>query len=298
MRIRTTRLLTPVSLVSLCSFILAGFAWSQDDPDPIKRGEYLARAGLCIDCHTDSDNDGRELAGGNPIKTPFGTIYSTNITPDQETGIGKWTDDEFLRAMRHGIGRNGEHLFPAFPYTAFTHMTDEDVLAIKAYLFSVDPVQQQNKPPDMKPPYSWRILLKAWNWLYLQPGPFVPVAQKSEQWNRGAYLVEAVVHCGQCHTPRDVAGGLKRDLYMAGAIDGPEGELAPNITPHPETGLGDWSVDDMVYFLKEAIKPDGDNVQGLMEEVIVHGYKHMTDDDLTAIAEYVHSLKPIDNLVE
>jgi len=292
------RLLTVILLVALSSLSLPRFVWSQEDADPIERGEYLTRAGLCIACHTDLKNDGVALAGGNPIKTPFGTIYSTNITPDRETGIGDWSDADFLRAMRHGIGRQGQHLYPAFPYTSYTNMTEEDMLAIKAYLFSIDPVRQQNKPPEMSPPFSWRFLLTAWKWMYLKTGPFKPDAQKSSQWNRGAYLVEGVVHCGECHTPRDIAGGLDEDFYMAGAIDGPEGELAPNITAHPETGLGDWSVDDTVYLLKEGYKPGGDNVQGLMEEIIVHGYKYMTDEDLTAVATYIRSLPPVDNLVE
>lgn len=293
-----TRLLAASLFVHLAWLSGPHFVRGQEDQDPIQRGEYLARAGLCIACHTDYQNDGAELAGRNPIKTPFGTIYSTNITPDRETGIGEWTDDDFVRAMRHGVGRQGENLFPAFPYTAFTHMTDEDMLAIKAYLFSVAPVRQQNKPPEVSRPFNWRILLTAWKWMYLEPGPFEPDPQKSSQWNRGAYLVEGVVHCGQCHTPRNVAGGLEMDLYMAGAVDGPEGELAPNITAHPETGLGDWSVDDMVFLLKENIKPDGDNVQGLMDQAIDRGYKYMTEEDLTAIAEYLRSLPPIDHRVE
>lgn len=293
-----TRLLTASLLVHLASFSGPHFAQTQEDRDPIQRGEYLARAGLCIACHTDYQNDGAELAGGNPITTPFGTIYSTNITPDRETGIGEWSDDDFVRAMRHGVGRQGEHLFPAFPYTAFTRMTDEDMLALKAYLFSVEPVRQQNKPPEVSRPFNWRILLAAWKWMYHEPGPFEPDPQKSSQWNRGAYLVEGVVHCGQCHTPRDMAGGLDMDFYMAGAVDGPEGELSPNITAHPETGLGDWSVDDMVFLLKEGIKPDGDNVQGLMDEAIDRGYNYVTEEDLTAIAEYLRSLPPIDHRVE
>jgi mono/diheme cytochrome c family protein len=284
-------------LITLSSLSLAPLVWSQDR-EQIKRGEYLARAGLCIDCHTDYKKKGVELAGGAPIQTPFGIIYSTNITPDRETGIGEWTDADFLRAMHQGIGREGEHLFPAFPYTTFTRMTDDDVLAIKAYLFSVPPVRQQNKPPELWPPFSWRFLLAGWNWMYFRAGRFTPDPKKPSQWNRGAYLVEAVAHCGECHTPRDLAGGLNKRLYMAGTEDGPEGEITPNITPHSGTGLGDWSVEDIAYLLKEGIKPDGDDVQGLMEEVIVHGYKYMTDEDRTAIAEYVRSLPPIDHRVE
>ncbi len=266
--------------------------------DRVARGAYLARAGLCITCHTDYDNQGAELAGGYAIEVPFGTIYSTNITPDTETGIGKWSDEDFLRAMRNGIGRRGEHLFPAFPYTSFTNMTDEDILALKTYLFTVKPVRKENRAPELTAPFGWRFLLAGWKWRYFREGPWTPYPDRSAQWNRGAYLARAVTHCGECHTPRDWAGGLNREMLLAGAADGPEGEIAPNITPHMATGVGDWSVEDMVELLKSSYKPDGDNVQGLMERVIVHGYEHMTDEDLTAIAVYLRSLPPIDHRVE
>ena len=266
--------------------------------DRVARGAYLARAGLCITCHTDYDNQGAELAGGYAIEVPFGAIYSTNITPDTETGIGKWSDEDFLRAMRNGIGRRGEHLFPAFPYTSFTNMTDEDILALKTYLFTVKPVRKENRAPELTAPFGWRFLLAGWKWRYFREGPWTPYPDRSAQWNRGAYLARAVTHCGECHTPRDWAGGLNREMLLAGAADGPEGEIAPNITPHMATGVGDWSVEDMVELLKSSYKPDGDNVQGLMERVIVHGYEHMTDEDLTAIAVYLRSLPPIDHRVE
>ena len=266
--------------------------------DPVARGKYLARGGLCIACHTDYDKKGAELAGGYAIKVPFGTIYSTNITPDPDTGIGHWSDEDFLRAMRKGIGSQGQHLFPAFPYTSFTHMTDEDILAIKAYLSTVEPVRRENRAPELTTPFGWRFLLAGWKWRYFKEGQVAPDLGKPAQWNRGAYLVRAVTHCAECHTPRDWAGGLKRELLMAGTPDGPEGETAPNITPHKATGVGDWSVEDMVELLKSTYKPDGDNVQGLMERVIVHGYEHMSDEDLTAIAVYLRSLPAIENRVE
>ncbi len=266
--------------------------------DPAARGKYLARAGLCIACHTDFRNKGVELAGGYAIQIPFGTLYSTNLTPDPETGIGGWSDEAFLRAMREGVGRRGQHLFPAFPYTSFTAMTDRDILAIKAYLATVRPVRQENRAPELTAPFGWRFLLAGWKWRYFRKGPWKADPDRSARWNRGAYLVQAVTHCAECHTPRDWAGGLKPELLMAGSVDGPEGETSPNITPHQETGVGDWSVEDMVELLKSSYKPDGDNVQGLMERVIVHGYEHMTDEDLAAIAVYLRSLAPIDNRVE
>lgn len=268
------------------------------DEAQVKRGEYLARAALCITCHTDQKNKGEPLAGGSAMSTPFGVIYSTNITPDPDTGIGKWTDEDFSRALRHGIGRDGQHLFPAFPYTTYARMTDEDIAALKAYLFSVNPVRKEDKPPEIRPPFSWRLLLAGWKWWYHDPKVFQPDPSKSDSWNRGAYLVNAVVHCGECHTPRDRAGGLVKDMFLAGTVDGPEGEIAPNITPHAETGIGEWSAEGIVTLLREGIKPDGDDVQGLMYEAIEQGYQQMSQADLDAIAEYLLSIEPIENQVE
>ncbi len=237
-------------------------------------------------------------AGGRPIKTPFGAVYSTNITPDPETGIGKWTEAEFFRAVRQGVRNNGAHLYPAFPYTTYTRMTDEDVRALKTYLFSVKPVKQANKPPEMGAPFRWRFTLKGWKLLFFKKGRFQPNPAHSTQLNRGAYLVQAVTNCAECHTPRNAMGGRKRSLSMAGTPDGPEGELAPNITPDGATGVGSWSVDDMAEFLKTGDKPDFDNVQGLMLDAIDHGYKHLTDADAKAIAVYLRTLKLIKNKVE
>lgn len=295
-RRRTGRAAAAVVAAALWAVLWPPLGKAADDP--VQRGAYLARAGLCIACHTDYDNGGAELAGGNAISVPFGTIYSTNITPDPETGIGGWSDEEFLRAMRKGVGRRGEHLFPAFPYTSFTRMTDEDILALKAYLSSVEPVGKENRAHELTSPFGWRFLLTGWKWRYFDEGRWTPDPGQSARWNRGAYLVRAVTHCGECHTPRDWAGGLQRDLSMAGSAYGPEGEPAPNITPHPEAGVGDWTVEDMVELLQSGFKPDGDNVQGLMERVTVHGYEHMTEEDLTAIAVYLRSLPPNDHRVE
>ncbi len=286
------------ALAGLTLMFLAWVSGAGAADDLAARGAYLARAGLCIACHTDFKNKGAALAGGYAIEVPFGTIYSTNITPDPETGIGGWSDEEFLRAMRQGIGRGREHLFPAFPYTSFTNMTDEDILALKAYLSTVKPVRKENRAPELTAPFGWRFLLAGWKWRYFEEGPWTSDPGRPARWNRGSYLVNAVVHCGECHTPRDWAGGLDRELFMAGSTDGPEGETASNITPHEGTGVGDWSVEDMVELLKSSYKPDGDNVQGLMERVIIHGYEHMTDEDLTAIAVYLKSLPPIDNRIE
>ncbi len=237
------------------------------------------------------------MAGGRPIKTPFGMIHSTNITPDPETGIGNWRETDFIKALTEGVGPNGKHYFPVFPYTSFTGMTKEDLMDLKAYLFSVPAVEKENKPPDLIPPFGWRPGLVVWKWLNFEPGPFEPDPGQSSVWNRGAYLSTALGHCRECHTPRNLTGGLKTKLQYAGSANGPEGQLAPNITPDETTGIGDWSIPDIVWFLQTGLKPDGDDAQGLMREVIENGFQHLAEADLEAIAVYFRSLKPITNEV-
>jgi mono/diheme cytochrome c family protein len=271
-------------------------AWG-DAPAAIQRGKAVFQAAGGCSCHTDDKRSGAFLAGGRPIKTPFGTLYSTNITPAPKTGIGTWSEADFRRAMTQGVGPDGQHYFPVFPYTSFTRMTDQDVQDLKAYLLSVPPVEQANKPPELRFPFGWRAGLVVWRWLNFRPGTFQPRSDQSAEWNRGAYLASALGHCAECHTPRNWLGGLKTTMAYAGSADGPEGELAPNITPDEATGIGTWSVADIVWFLQTGLKPDGDDVQGLMSVVIDNGYKHLPEADLRAIAVYVRSLPPIPNKV-
>lgn len=280
------------------SALLIGFVvppiWGQE-PSVVQRGEYIFHATGGCSCHTDVKNKGAFLAGGRPISTPFGHVYATNITPDTQTGIGDWSDSTFIKAMTEGIGPNGVHYFPVFPYTSFTKMTKRDLLDLKAYLFSVPPVRQANTPPDLSPPFSWRFTLLPWKWLYFRPGPFDHDPSQTPEWNRGAYLATALAHCGECHTPRNLLGGLKTSWYYAGSEDGPEGELAPNITPDEATGIGAWSIEDIVWFLQTGLKPDGDDAQSMMSELIDNGFQYLTEADLRAIAVYLHSLKPLYN---
>lgn len=268
------------------------------DTDAVGRGAVVFHAGGCYSCHTDVQNGGEPLAGGRALDTPFGIFYSPNITPDAETGIGGWSEADLARALREGIAPDGSHYFPVFPYTSFTGMSDRDVRDLKAYIDSRPAVRQANRPHDVSPPFGWRFLMAPWKWLFFESERFAPDPQRSESWNRGAYLATALAHCGECHTPRNALGALDTSLWYAGTKDGPEGELAPNITPHGATGIGRWSEGDLVYLLKSGFKPDFDNVQGLMEEAIENSYKHLSDDDLKAIAEYVLSLPPIENQVE
>jgi len=272
-------------------------ASSYADDALVTRGGYLAHAAGCMSCHTDKKAKGKLFAGGRGIKTPFGTYYSPNITPDLETGIGKWTDDDFLRALKRGINPESEHYFPIFPYTTYTKLRDDDALAIKAYLFSQKPVARENRAHDVWPPFGWRWTIGPWKGLYFQEGDLKSDPNQDAAWNGGAYLVEALAHCGECHTPRNFAGALDRTMWMAGAEDGPEGEVAANITPDFETGIGDWSVDQIAFFLKVGTKPDYEAAEGLMAEAIKDGLSHLSGDDLKAIAQYIKSLPPISNKV-
>ena len=210
------------------------------------------------------------------------------------TGIGKWSDEDFIRAMTKGLSPEGDHYFPVFPYTSFHNITRNDLLALKAYLFSVPAVSQNNLPHDLLLPFG-RHLLIFWKNVVWSPQPFISNPEKTKSWNRGAYIAQALAHCGECHTPRNLLGGLKYYMHFAGSKKGPEGELAPNITPHKKTGIGDWTRVDISYFLESGMKPDGDDTQGLMSEVIEHGYYYLELEDLDALAEYLISLLPIEN---
>jgi mono/diheme cytochrome c family protein len=255
------------------------------DDDAVTHGEYLVRAGGCFSCHTAAG--GQKLAGGRALATPFGTFYSPNITPDPQTGIGRWTDAQFVRALREGLRPDGANYFPVFPYPSFTGITDGDALAIKAYLFSRPPVRQQNRPHDVAFPFSMRFLQTGWKLLFFTPGPFEPAPERSAAYNRGAYLVSALAHCGECHTPRNFLGAMRSGQWLAGTPDGPDGQLVPNITPDPGTGIGKWEKDDVVELLKTGATPEQSKVKGAMWETIQHGLKYLSDGDLKAIAGYL-----------
>lgn len=272
----------------------------QDAELELERGRRIFWATGGCSCHTNYPGEGDRapaLAGGRPLETPFGVFYSTNITSDEETGLGLWSDADFVRAMREGISPEGQHYFPVFPYTSFSGLRDQDLLDLRAYLDSLPATQRANRPPDAPFPFSWRAALVAWKWLNFEPKRIEEDESRSSEWNRGNYLVNAAAHCGECHTPRTLTGGLDRSMWLAGSLDGPEGELAPNITPHEKTGIGRWSVPDLVWYLEMGIKPDGDDTQGLMSEVIEHGYTNLPASDLEAIAIYLRSIPVIENEV-
>ena len=281
--------------LAAASIIVAALpATAAAQPDLIQRGAYLVRAAGCVTCHTDSKGGGQSFAGGHGLKTPFGIYYSPNITPDKETGIGTWSDEDFLAAIKRGQRSDGSHYFPVFPYTTYTLMRDEDALAIKAYLFSLSPVSAENKEHDVDMPFNWRWTMLFWKWMYFDERDFVPDDSQDDVWNRGAYLVEALAHCGECHTPRNFAGALVREMWMAGTEDGPEGDAAPNLTTDKDTGLG-WTDEQLTFFLKTGTKPGWDEAEGVMADAINDGYRHLTEEDREAITKYINSLPPIVN---
>lgn len=267
------------------------------DQAAIERGRYLLNAGGCVTCHTPEDaGPNAPLTGGRALETPFGIFYTPNITPDPETGIGNWSNDDFIRAFREGLTPEGDHYYPTFPYTSYTGISARDLLDLKAYLFSLEPVHQPNRDHDLRW-FVFRIGMSSWKWLNFERGEFRPDPEQSEQWNRGAYLVRHLGHCGECHTPRSWTGGLDKDYHLAGNPQGPEGGKVPNLTPH-ETGLGNWSVDDITFMLDMGMLPDGDFVGGAMGSVIDDNTRHLTPEDREAIAVYLKALPPLPSAAE
>jgi len=270
-------------------------AESAPDAAAIKRGAYIFAVAGCAACHTDKKSKGALLAGGPPLETPFGTFYAPNITPDPTNGIRRWTDADFIGALREGLRPDGAHLFPVFPYPAFTLMTDRDMLDLKAYVFSLPPIAEPSHPQDVSFPFSWRWLQTFWRWLNFTRGPYAPDPAQSAAWNRGAYLVRGLAHCGECHTPRDFLGGLENDLTLSGNPTGPDRMKVPNITPDKATGIGSWSHNQIVTFLDTGLLPNGDVVGSAMGEVIANSTSKMTSTDRQAVATYLESLPPISN---
>ncbi len=261
--------------------------------DVLSRGEYLFNAAGCANCHTDRRNKGPLLGGGPALKTRFGTFYGPNISPHRTHGIGAWSEADFIRAMRDGVSPDGRHYYPAFPYGSFTHMTDGDLKDLRAYIFSLPPVARRSRRHELRFPFNIRAGVWLWKALYLERGPLAARPGRSRQWNRGAYLVEALVHCAECHTPRTALGGFRRRFWMAGNSEGPDGERVPNITPDVKTGIGKWSREEIVEALEFGMLPDGDEFVSPMADVVEHGTSKLTPADRLAIAVYLKSLKAI-----
>ena len=255
----------------------------------IERGEYLAKAADCMVCHTAAG--GKEYAGGLGFKLPFGTLYSTNITADKETGIGNYSDRDFLNAVQRGIRHDGARLYPAMPYTSYTYLTDADALAIKAYLFSLPPVKATPPANTLVFPFNQRWAMIFWSELFNPDTRFEPDISKTAEWNRGAYLIEALAHCGECHTPRNLAFALNNRRKFAGALTA--GWRAFNISSDKATGLGGWSDDDLIAYLSVGHAAGHGTASGPMGEAVDHSFSQMTPDDVRAIVAYLRSVPPV-----
>jgi mono/diheme cytochrome c family protein len=274
-----------LAIVFLCTAFACGQARAQPSAETIARGKRLTTAADCASCHT--ADPAKPFAGGKRIDTPFGGIYSPNLTPDRDTGIGAWSDQEFYRALHYGGRRDGSRYYPAFPYPNFTKLIRDDVLAIRAYLATLTPLRNTPPPPELLWPLNYRVLMRGWNWLFFQPGIFLPDQQKPAQWNRGGYLVEGAAHCGACHTPKNIFGADRRDrLYGGGLV---QGWFAPRLDGAARSGLKSWSPEDIVEYLQSG-RNGRSHADGLMAEVVVNSTSLMSDEDVRAIAVYLKDL--------
>lgn len=301
--LRQIAILAVLAIAVLTSVLLRSDSNDEDGPiaivdisgnELLARGEYLAIAGNCASCHTTAT--GEFMAGGVAFETPFGTLYSTNITPDADTGIGNWSERDFLNAMRHGVRPDNEHLYPAFPYTAYTRISNEDIAAIYAYIQSIPPVNQSAPENELSFPFNIRPLMAFWKAIFFEQGVLEP---RSEEWNRGAYLVEGLAHCSACHSPRNGFGAEIKELHMSGGeyLDRVRtGEhrpwSAPNLTS-TERGLGLWTQQQLEDYLKTA-RNDFLESFGPMNQVIMNSTRFLSDSDINAMAVYLKSLPPID----
>ena len=255
--------------------------------DVLARGEYLTKAADCTACHT-VPGSGKPFAGGVAFKLPFGTIYSSNITADTETGIGSWSDDEFVRAVREGIRNDGKRLYPAFPYTSYTQLSRADVLAIKAYLYSQPKISQSDKPNDLGFPFNQRWAMGFWNAAFFKSQRFVADSSKSPQWNSGAYLAGALGHCAECHTPRNVGFGLEKRNELAGELL--QGWRAYNITADPVRGIGAWSDGEVANYLSTGHAGGRGSASGPMGEAVENSLQFLKPEDTAALVTYLRSV--------
>lgn len=284
-----------MSIRQFFSLVLGAFcaigvapAWSQGEGD-VKRGLYVSQAAGCLGCHTEAKEDAQPYAGGRALESPFGIFYGPNITSHPEAGIGRWSEADFARAMRRGVRPDGGHYYPAFPYTAFTKIGEQDLKDLWTYLRTLPPSSRPNQPHDLRWPFGWRFLLAGWKWLFFSPGEWSPQASRSAVVNRGSYLTEALGHCGECHSPRNVLGGIKKRRALAGGRLG-DGGKAPNLTP---TRLKSWGDDELKDFLQTGLTPEGDVAAEAMGEVIRNTTSKLTPQDLDAMVAYLRALDPL-----
>jgi mono/diheme cytochrome c family protein len=259
------------------------------DAATVARGAYLARAGNCIGCHT--ARGGAEYAGGRGVDTPFGTVYAPNLTPDRETGLGTWSADAFWRALHNGRSKDGRLLTPAFPYPSYTRVNREDADAIYAFLRSLPPVRQPNRPHALRFPYDTQAALAVWRALFFRPGRFEPEAGRSAAWNRGSYLVRGLGHCEACHAERNWLGATRGGIELGGGLIPMQGWYAPSLAAPHEAGVQDWPEDEVVALLGGGVAPRG-SVMGPMSEVVFRSTQHLSREDLRAMAVFLKSLPP------
>ena len=291
-----------LAIVVLLVVVLIGRAWLTpagaepqspvagapvDLPQTVSQGEYLAKAADCVACHTAVN--GIPYAGGRAFQLPFGTLYATNLTPDRESGIGSWTDDEFVRAVRDGIGRKG-HLYPAMPYTSYTALSRADILAIKQYLFTLKPVHQPAPASGLSFPFNQRWGMTLWNLAFFHEQRFAPEPTKAAEWNRGAYLATALGHCGECHTPRNIGLAMRSHDYLSGTVV--QGWKAYNTTSDQQYGLGNWSDEQIQDFLWHGHAPGRSTATGPMAEVVENSLQYFTASDMTALVAYLRAVSP------
>jgi mono/diheme cytochrome c family protein len=269
----------------LCGAFATPLAAADPSDEAIAHGKALVDAGDCASCHT--LDPAKPFAGGRRIDTPFGAVFAPNLTPDKNTGIGFWSDADFVNALRYGVAPDGSNYYPAFPYPNFTKLTRNDILAIRVYLSTLEPHANTAPKPELRFPANFRFLMKAWNYLFLHPGILLPEQAKGTDWNRGRYLVEGLGHCGACHTPKNFLGADKRDLAFAGSNIGDW--FAPRLDGGERSGLKSWSVDDIVEYLQSG-RNGKSHADGPMAEVIVNSTSKMNDGDVRAIAVYLKDL--------
>ena len=257
----------------------------------VENGLYLVRLAGCMTCHTDEEGGGKAFAGGRAFTSNFGTFYAPNITPDVDTGLGRWSEEDFVRAMRYGISRDGHAYFPVFPYTSYANLTDGDLLAMYAYLKTVKPVKRANTPHAL-PWYLARASARLWQITFFRPGGSSFMHSMDTPLGRGEYLANAVAHCGECHTPRNVFGATRPSRHFAGVIKAQalDGKAVPNITRSFKSGIGKWGATDLRHYFQTGQLPDGDYVGGSMAEVIDNGLKYLSADDSKALATYLRSV--------
>ncbi len=305
LRLRVAKTLAVIMVVCLGGFVCLGWIKDRDGPSiedrpfnealapqVAQRGAYLVQVGNCAACHT--ARGGFPFAGGKGIDTSFGTVFTSNITSDKLTGIGAWSAADFWQAMHHGRSKDGRLLYPAFPYTEYTRITRDDTDAMFAYLLSVQPVQQANRPHALKFPYNTQAALAVWRALFFSPEPFEPLKQQSDEWNRGAYLVKGLGHCQACHAPRNVFGATQSNRGLTGGLIPMQNWYAPSLSSPAEAGLQDWPIEEIMQLLKSG-KTAHSSTLGPMAEVVFSSTQHLNQKDLRAIAHFLKELPRQEN---